>query len=231
LIKSPSCSQIVSFGRRALDIKHPKLRHFIGNLDYIERELDRFALPISPKFEIAICTLGSRHPHAPALNEVSMHKVDVEYPVRFAQWSHAHGVRYFGLLSYVHAMPQSSRSLQKLKGRAELGVKQCRFEHLSLFRPAWIRRKEPLRADEPNLIAYWLRRVQWMAMNEWRFVMPLMYVPARLLARKNLTVDAEVLGRAMVLDAERFIAGQYDDTKRVGARGISRLYYDDFIKL
>ena len=42
----------------------PKLKHFIGRMDHLERELDRHSANTEggKKFDVAFCTMGTRHP-------------------------------------------------------------------------------------------------------------------------------------------------------------------------
>ena len=158
---------------------------------------------------------------------------DVEYPLRFAKWAQLQNTRYFGLLSYAHAMSTSSRPLQKLKGLTEQSIRDMRFQHVSFFRPAWIYRPEPQRKDSGPWLEWAMKKFQWTAEHKYRFVMPFMYIPVRVLPTKNRTVDAETVAKAMVRDAELFLSGNYSNgsTKMVGRRGVQRLYYDDFKRL
>ncbi len=60
-----------------------------------------------------------------------------------------------------------------------------------------------------------------------------MYVPVAFLPTYMRTIDQETLAQAMVRDAEQFIDGsdQLEMQRKLGWRGLKRLYHDDFVRL
>lgn len=186
-----------------------------------------------------------------------MYKVDVEYPTKFAQLCKQHTdnhatqgskIKYFGSLSYIHANAQSSKPIQKIKGIMEKNIKQMRFENSSFFRPTWIRRPVPQRADFPNFMAYLVTFLKDHIVQNYRFFFPVLYFPARFMQSKYHSIDPDIVAKSMVMDARLSLAGKYaaqnssenggNDAqfekwlerrtkKRIGSKGVYYYQFDD----
>ncbi|KAI3637705.1 hypothetical protein MIR68_004354 [Amoeboaphelidium protococcarum] len=201
---------------------------------------------------VAFCTIGNRQPNLQS--EIQQYEADVRIPLWFANWCKQYAkVPYFSYLSYVHTLSTSTRTMLKLKGQAEAGLKELDFDHLTLVKPAWIKRpfeeyqqrlivmnKDGQKASSSKLEQKHMKALWWIEEN-CRMLPFVMWVPSILLPSRMQSIDARTVARSMVADAELFCqyqnSGLIPDSMDVEKDNemwnfnIRQLYYSDMIKL
>lgn len=128
LLQDDSYTEIVSFGRRALDIEHPRLISrtiSFSNLGEYQEWL--------PKSDVFCClgttikTAGSRE---------AFRLVDHTYPLEIARLSLAAGASQFLVITAMGADSSSSFFYNRVKGELEHDLKQLSLPALHIFRPS-----------------------------------------------------------------------------------------------
>lgn len=109
-------------------------------------------------------------------------------------------------------------------------LKLCRFERTSFFRIGWLARQKPKLEDFPDLMEFKRARFDHYLSDKFRFTKLLCYLPTFMLPSETHTTCPEVLAKAMVADAERYVLDldKEEMDERLGWRGLKRLYNDDF---
>ncbi|KAI3648721.1 hypothetical protein MP228_006575 [Amoeboaphelidium protococcarum] len=201
---------------------------------------------------VAFCTIGNRQPNLQS--EIQQYEADVRIPLQFANWCKYYAqVPYFSYLSYVYTLSTSTRTMLKLKGQAEAGLKELDFDQLTLVKPAWIKRS--FKEYQQRVIAMYkdgqkapsskleetIMKAHWWIEENCRMFPLIMCVPAILLPSRMQSLDARTVARSMVADAEQFCQYQnsglipdFMDVEKDNEMwnfNIRQLYYSDMIKL
>lgn len=129
LIKSPYYNQIYLIVRKPLAVVNLKVREIA--LDKFED----FDFSVVDKAGAqAFCCVGTTIKKAGTKEE--FRKVDLELPLRVANWAKANGINTFGAVSSIGANPRSSNFYLKTKGEMEEGLKAMHFKKLVIVRPS-----------------------------------------------------------------------------------------------
>jgi hypothetical protein len=155
---------VISVGRRELTMKHQKLVQITVdfekfnqvNLEGKLREKDIGGLnhPLiktlqQKDFEMdAFCTLGTTIKAAGSKEK--FRKIDHDYVIAFAKWSHQLGATQFLYVSAIGADPNSKIFYNKVKGEVQEDLKLIPFAYIGIFQPSLLmgNRKENRLGEE-----------------------------------------------------------------------------------
>ena len=127
LLEDPQFGEIVSFGRRSLELENPKL---------VQRVVDFTALNaanLAPP-EVAFCALGTTI--GKAGSQQAFRAVDHDAVLEFAKAALAVGARCFGLVSGLGADPRSRIFYNRVKGETEAHLRELGFASLIIAQPS-----------------------------------------------------------------------------------------------
>ena len=241
LLLRPGCLHITQIGRRPFNA-HPdnesKLRNvLLPDLKKLSTQLDWLSEPLHEQYDIAYCMMGTRQPISKHLKDQQstsyQRMVDMEYAESFAELCHRKQVKYFGMLSYVNASPQSNNLFVRHKGEAEHAVRKFRFDRISYYKPAWVSRPAPERSQYTAKVPYYFEKFDWYVRENYRLIPPFLYMPQWMLNERLRTIDRRDIARAAIVDAERYLSGQdrKEMDSKIGFKGLRRLYYRDLDNL
>lgn len=179
LLASPRYDRVVSLGRRALPLEHPKLEQHA--VDF--RRLDQ--LVALPAVDDAFCCLGTTIRKAGS--EAAFREVDYTFVVGFARLARANGGSRLAVVSSLGADARSRVFYARVKGEMEAAVAQLGFASVLVFRPSLLlgERQEERRVEALASLA--------MRALEFTLVGPL---------RGYRAIPGEAVARAMVAAAE-----------------------------
>lgn len=127
LAKDSFYGSVVSWARRRVD-------HFPGSVNQQIIDFDRLE---EAKLSVGIdvfCALGTTIKVAGSQD--AFRKVDLEYPLRLAEWSLKQGAERFFLVSSAGADERSRVFYSRTKGELEESLKKLPFQALHIFRPS-----------------------------------------------------------------------------------------------
>ena len=128
LLKEEAYEQIFALVRRPGHVAHPKLKECIVDFDNLH--------PDEAFFEVddVFCCLGTTIKKAGSRE--AMKKVDVEYPIRVAQYAKEKGATHYLVVSSVNANSKSLFAYSKMKGELEKQLKSLSYQTLSILHPS-----------------------------------------------------------------------------------------------
>lgn len=127
LLESPHYGQVVAFGRRPLELQHPKLRQEI--LDFDNPDTSKI------KGDDLYCALGTTL--AKAGSKEAQYRIDCTYPYEIGKIARQNGVRQYLLVSSLGANArQSANFYLRTKGQLEDKIRELGFEHFVAARPS-----------------------------------------------------------------------------------------------
>ncbi|MCB9291814.1 MAG: oxidoreductase [Lewinellaceae bacterium] len=130
LLEHPAYRQVVTFGRRPLDVEHPRLKHH--TIDF--GRLDDYA-GLLRGHDLYSC-LGTTM--ARAGSREAFYRVDYTYAYEPARLAAANGVNQLLLVSSVGADPESLFFYSRVKGELEAAVKELPFWAVHIFQPSFL---------------------------------------------------------------------------------------------
>lgn len=128
LLDAKEYNKVIVFGRRSLNLKHPKLDEIIIDFE----QLDQYKESI--RVNEVYCCLGTTIKKAKS--KEAFKKVDVDYVLGLGKIAKEMGVEKFLLISSMGANQQSVVFYSKMKGLVEEGLKGIGFNSLHIFRPS-----------------------------------------------------------------------------------------------
>lgn len=126
LLAPRAYGRVIAVGRRAPDIRDPRLEPRVVGLD----ELDGLDLP---RVDAAFCALGTTI--ANAGSQAAFRRVDFDAVVAFARCAARASARHFVLVSSVGADAASTNFYLRVKGETEQAVSHTGFRGVSILRP------------------------------------------------------------------------------------------------
>lgn len=121
---------ILTLGRRAIDLRHPKLEQRVVDFDRLAACFDGLSV------DDCYCTFGTTIRIAGS--EAAMTRIDHDYVIDFAKAGRAAGATRFAYLSAANADANSPVFYARLKGRTEEALKTLGFADLGIYRPGMI---------------------------------------------------------------------------------------------
>ncbi len=128
LLESPDYIQVVTFVKRDLGIRHPKLTQNIIDFDKPETYKE---LVVGDDF---FCTIGTTIKKAES--KKAFRKVDFEYPRQFAAFALQNRVQKYLIISSLSADANSGNFYLKTKGEIQDFLKDCNFESVAVLQPS-----------------------------------------------------------------------------------------------
>ena len=184
LLADPRYKRVVTVGRKALGIEHPKLRSLITDLDAIEAAMAGLGETVDDAF----CALGTTIKTAGS--RAAFQRVDFGYVVAFARAARASNARRFMLVSAIGSSARSRIFYLRVKGETEEAVAALGFPALDIFRPGLLLGQ---RAESRP------REALGMALAP--FLNPLMLGPAK--AYRGIPADMVAAAMIIAAGAER----------------------------
>ena len=150
LFKHDHYDYVIAVGRRELAMKHKKLVQLKVDFEQLSqvdmeaqfREKDMGGLN-QPLLKIlkeknfvmhAFCSLGTTIKDAGS--KENFYKIDHDFVIEFARWTHQLGATKFLYVSAIGADASSSIFYNKVKGQVEEDLKSIPFEYLGIFQPS-----------------------------------------------------------------------------------------------
>ncbi len=126
LLENKKYQQVISIGRRKIEITHPKLKQYIMDFE----GLDDFDI----KVDVIFCCLGTTIKKAGS--KEAFRKVDFDYPKMLANYGLKIGANSFHIITAMGANSNSSIFYNKVKGEIEEYLGHSSFEQLHIYRPS-----------------------------------------------------------------------------------------------
>lgn len=143
LLDDKSYKNVKVFGRRKLEIDHPKLEQFIGDLFKLEKFSKHFI------GDEVFCCIGTTAKKTP--DKVVYKAIDFGIPVQAAKLSKENDIPFFAVVSAMGANKKSNIFYNKTKGEMEEGVLAQHIPFTYILRPSLILGKR----NEKRLAESW----------------------------------------------------------------------------
>lgn len=130
LLNDTTYHQVISIGRRKLEVEHPKLKQFTADL--LNSSTYKKHMTGDHVF---ICT-GTTIKKAGS--KKAFRKVDVEMPITIAELAKKNGSSKLAFISSVGANPKSNIFYSRCKGEVEEVIKELNFDVSYAFRPSFL---------------------------------------------------------------------------------------------
>jgi nucleoside-diphosphate-sugar epimerase len=124
----PEYDEIVSIGRKKINIKNKKLTQLIVDFDHLDSYADQI------NGHALFCCLGTTKAKTP--NPHEYYVIDHDYPVKLAEIAHKNKVGRYHLVSSIGANAGSSSFYLKTKGETENDIKSLGLHCLHIYQPS-----------------------------------------------------------------------------------------------
>lgn len=128
LLSHAAYQKVVTFGRRPLELQHPKLQHHVIDFDRLDDFAELF------QGDDLYSALGTTRKKAGS--DAAFRKVDFDYAFQTAQLSAQNGATQLMLVSSVGSDPDSSFLYPRVKGELEEAVSQLDFATVRIYQPS-----------------------------------------------------------------------------------------------
>ena len=146
LLKDEYFTEIRTFSRSSLKIKHQKLTEYLIDFNKIQNHKDEI------KGDVLFSALGTTKKDAGSKD--AQYKIDYTYQYEFAKLASINGTANYVLVSSIGANEKSVLFYPKMKGALEEAVKKIVFKNIHIFQPPMlIRQSYKIRKVEKNGIA------------------------------------------------------------------------------
>ena len=150
LLECDRISQVLTIGRRAPELTHPKLKNIILDMERIDEKGE-----VLEGAHAVFCCLGTTMRQAGS--KQSFRKVDFDIPLLAAKAAKVRGVKHFLVVSAQGASTKSSFFYSRVKGEMEDVLRQIPFHRLTIARPGLLLGRKA--GDRPmEDMAGWLMR-------------------------------------------------------------------------
>jgi uncharacterized protein YbjT (DUF2867 family) len=176
LLASDHYAEVVSFGRKTLDLKHPKLSQHLVETHTIDQQK---ALLVG---DVVFCCLGTTIRKAGS--KARFRQIDFDYPAKLMQLAEENGIPTFVVISSLGADATSSNFYLRTKGEMEQALLQSSLPNKVIVRPSIIfgNRKESRPAEQIGKLM--------MHLLGWMLVGP---------ARKYRGIHAQTIAHSMMI--------------------------------
>ncbi len=128
LLQWPDYDQVISIGRKKIQLKSIRLKQLVVDFDHLElyeKEIlgDAF-----------FCCLGTTRHKTPDLNKYR--QIDHDYPVALAKIAKKNGITQYHFVSAIGADKGSSTFYTRLKGETEEDIKAVVLDSLYIYQPS-----------------------------------------------------------------------------------------------
>lgn len=128
LLAGDDYNEVISFVRKATQHSHPKLKEYIIDFDNPDSYKELV------KGDDLFCCLGTTIKKAGS--QEAFVKVDLTYPITFAQLAKENGVKQYSLISSIGANAKSSTFYLNVKGKCEEQLQSLGFLTTNIFQPS-----------------------------------------------------------------------------------------------
>ncbi len=128
LALDPRFEKVVTFGRRAGNVRAAKLEEHVVDLDKPQSFAERV------RGDVAFSCLGTTKSAAGGI--AAQRVVDLQYPLAFARAAEASGVQTFALVSSAGADAKSSFAYAQMKGELDDAVSALSIPRVRILRPS-----------------------------------------------------------------------------------------------
>jgi uncharacterized protein YbjT (DUF2867 family) len=195
LLDDPSCSEVVTLGRRGSGRAHEKLREEVIDFECPHAWADLV------RGDVLFSALGTTIKKAG--NEAAQYRVDHTYQLRVAATAAENGVPSYVLVSALGADPNSRFFYPRMKGELERDVSALTFRRTCILRPGFLAGARAEERPGERLMLSILRFTP-----AWRALASVRPLPAEVVARAALALGRETApGRHVFGPAELFDAG------------------------
>ncbi len=175
LLRDRDCEQVISIGRRKLDVEHDKLKQEIIDFNQLDLHAKLFEV------EKVYCCLGTTIKVAGS--KENFRKVDYEYPLKMAELAEEGLASVFSIVTAQGASSSSPFFYNKVKGEVEDALKALQIEKINIIQPSLL-----IGAREESRIG------ESMAQGVFKLIAPAFVGPMK--KYKGITVQQ--VARAMV---------------------------------
>lgn len=124
----PEYDEVISLGRKKVNLKNKKLMQYVVDFDHLEDYAEHI------RGRVVFCCLGTTRDKTPDLNEYRV--IDHDYPIKLAELARKNHVEQFHFVSSVGANKDSSSFYLKLKGETEEALKEIGLDCLHIYQPS-----------------------------------------------------------------------------------------------
>lgn len=128
LLENENYSNVISIGRRALDITHPKLEQHVVDFNKLENYEDLF------KVNHVFCCLGTTIKTAGSKEKFRL--VDYVFPIKMAQLAQSNDVEVYSIVTAMGANAKSSIFYNQVKGEVENELKTLDIPAVHILQPS-----------------------------------------------------------------------------------------------
>ncbi len=176
LLQDTAYQEVISFGRRKLNIEHPKLSQQVLDINNLNEHIT------SIKADVLFCCLGTTIRKAGS--KQAFREVDHDYVVSLMQMAEKNRIPHFLVISSMGANARSRNFYLRTKGEMEERLKKADIDSKTILRPGLImgKRKE-------------FRLGESVAVALMKLISPLMFGTLK----KYRGIQAKKIARAMLL--------------------------------
>lgn len=188
--------RVISIGRRALPLEHPRLEQRVVDFDNLEKEQLRLIA------DDVFCCLGTTIRQAGS--EAAFYKVDYTYVVTLAAVLSANFASQFLVVSSLGADADARVFYTRVKGEMEVAVKQTTFRAVHIFQPALLLGARPNPRIGERIVAAVLAVVNPLLVGPLR---PYRAIPASTVAQAMLDAARQDGGGVRTYRSDEIAAG------------------------
>ena len=180
LVTNKQYDNIKLFSRSSIEIKHSKIKEYLGNLFEFDQFKDDFW------GDEVYCCIGTTQKQTPDKNIYAL--IDFGIPVSAAKMAKENNINTFLVVSSLGANSNSKTFYTKTKGEMENAVLEVGIKHTYIFRPSLLLRKtkEPRIAEK--IAGVVLKTVGVLLVGN---------------LRKYRAIDTNVVAKAMIIVANK----------------------------
>jgi len=124
----PEYDEVISLGRKKVNLKNKKLTQYVVDFDHLEN----YAEHINGR--VVFCCLGTTRDKTLDPNEYKV--MDHDYPIKLAEIARKNNVEQFHFVSSIGANKDSSNFHLKLKGETEESLREIGLDCLHIYQPS-----------------------------------------------------------------------------------------------
>jgi uncharacterized protein YbjT (DUF2867 family) len=128
LLENENYSNVISIGRRALEVTHPKLQQHVVDFNELESYRELF------KVNHVFCCLGTTIKTAGSKEKFRL--VDYVFPIKMAQLAQSNGVEVYSIITAMGANAKSSIFYNQVKGEVENELKTLDIPAIHVLQPS-----------------------------------------------------------------------------------------------
>lgn len=176
LLASDDFTKVFSFGRRKLDVEHPKLEQHLADYDSI----DEFSGQV--KADVLFCCLGTTIKKAGS--KEMFRKIDLHYPEKLVRFSEQNNIKQFIVISSIGANAMSANFYLQTKGMMEQALLDSSITNKTILRPSLIMgNRNEFRMGE-NIAVMLMKAMGWLLIGS---------------LKKYRGIPANIIAEAMLL--------------------------------